>query len=537
MATASELPIDTGASAMEMAETIFGAGVQVVSARYYGDRASSGIYSDGDSVSPYVTPADTGVMFSTGHLDDFTNASTSWGWGWGSSDPNRNTDTSTNTSGVNNDAGFNALAGTNTYDASFLDTTIIPDGDTISLQFVFSSEEYPEYIASLYNDIVGVWVNGVPAEISVGDGTTSVTNVNGTSNENLYVDNTGDAYNTEMDGFTVTMTVKLSVIPGQENTIRIGIADVSDSTYDSTLLVAAQSGQGALLAEDDTIDIAPGGSKDLDVLANDSAPSGSVLTITHVNGVEVSAGDTITLTTGQQVTLNANGTFTILADNDLESVNFSYTVQDTSVPDGVSDTAFVTINSVPCFVAGTMITTPSGQVPVERLRPGDLVETHDNGAQPVRWVGRRRVAARGAFAPVRIGANTFGDHGALRLSPQHRILIRDAMAEYLFGEPEVLICAKDLVNDCSVRRVEGGEVDYVHVLFDRHQVIFSEGLATESFLPGPQTAQSFEQEIVDEICTLFPELDPETGDGYPAAARRMLKSYEVQLLLRREAAA
>lgn len=117
------------------------------------------------------------------------------------------------------------------------------------------------------------------------------------------------------------------------------------------------------------------------------------------------------------------------------------------------------------------------------------------------------------------------------MSPLHRVLIRDSLAELLFGEAEVLIAARDLVNDHSVRRVEGGMVEYVHILFDRHQVVFSEGLETESFLPGPQTAKSFEAEIVEEICALFPEIDPETGAGYSPAARRTLKRYEAQLLM------
>lgn len=110
------------------------------------------------------------------------------------------------------------------------------------------------------------------------------------------------------------------------------------------------------------------------------------------------------------------------------------------------------------------------------------------------------------------------------------MLIRDVLAELLFGETEVLVAARDLVNDSTIRPVEGGEVDYVHILFDRHQVVYSEGLETESFLPGPQFANSFEAEIVDEICTLFPEIDPLTGAGYSPAARRTLKRYEAQLL-------
>ena len=66
-------------------------------------------------------------------------------------------------------------------------------------------------------------------------------------------------------------------------------------------------------------------------------------------------------------------------------------------------------------------------------------------------------------------------------------------------------------------------------MFDQHQVVFSGGLATESFLPGPQTTKSLEREIVDEICGIFPELDPATGDGYGPAARRTLRGYEAGL--------
>ncbi|MEJ2030931.1 MAG: Hint domain-containing protein [Maritimibacter sp.] len=520
MVAASELSINTHASAMNMANTIFGDGVQVVNASYSGDNSSSGIYSGGDTTSPGVTPSDSGVMLSTGYLRNFTN---------GGGSANHSSSTSGNTHGVNHDPAFNTLAGNYTYDASILDVDVIPDGDTITLQFVFSSEEYPEYAGSIYNDMVGVWVNGAP--VNVGVGNTSVTNVNGGSdlNQNLYVDNTQSQYNTEMDGFTVTMTVKLHVTPGELNSIRIGVADLVDSSYDSTLLIAADSGQTSLIAAEDVVDIAPGGTKVLDVLANDSSSTGSSITITQINGVDVVAGDTVTLTSGQNVTLNADGTFTIQADSDIESVNFTYGVTDDN---GVTDTGYVTLNSVPCFVSGTLIATPDGEKPVEQLEPGDLVLTHDNGAQPVRWIGSRRIAAEGPLAPIRISANTFGQHRELLVSPQHRVLIRDALAELLFGDDEVLIAAKDLVNDLTVRPQVGGEVEYVHILFDKHEVVFSEGLATESFLPGPQTTKSFERAVIEEICEIFPELDPATGAGYPSSARRSLRSYEARLLLK-----
>ncbi|MCZ4352941.1 Hint domain-containing protein [Roseovarius aestuarii] len=520
MVAGTEIPIDRGATATEMAQEMFGPGVTVVSASYTGDNDSSGIYTNGNSVSPGVTPSDTGVMFSTGDLRYFTNNN------WFQS--NTSSSTTSTSNGPNNNADFNAAAGTSTYDASYIDVDFIPTGTMLTMQFVFASEEYPEYAVGSYQDFVGVWINGTQVHLGVGDGDVDPNNLNAGSNPNLFINNTSDQYNTEMDGFTVTMTMKIPVNAGEVNSIRIGIADVLDSSYDSTLLIAGDSIQGDFLVNDDSLNVHPDGAKTLDVLANDVDVSGGVMVVTHINGVAVSPGDSVTLSTGQVITLNADGTLNVAGDGDEETFNFTYTAESSS---GVSDVGFVLVDSVPCFVAGTMIDTPDGSVPVETLQPGDLVNTRDEGPQPLRWIGERRVSALGDFAPIFIAANTFGAHGDLFLSPLHRVLIRDSVAELLFGEREVLIAARDLVNDVSVRRIEGGQVDYVHILFDRHQVIFSEGLATESFLPGPQTTSSFESEIVDEICALFPEIDRETGHGYSPAARRSLKSYEARLLM------
>ncbi len=519
MVAASTLPVNTSATATQMAQTIFGDGVTVVSASYTGDAASSGVYTNGDTIAPGVTPSDTGVILSTGRAQDITNSSGA---------ANQSGSTTTNTNGVNNDAGFNALAGTRTYDASWMDIDFIPTGDTLTMQFVFASDEYPEWVNSIYNDIVGVWSNGTPVDLAIGNGDTDPGNVNATNTQNLYVDNTGSAYNTEMDGFTVTLTLSIPVNPGVVNSIRIGIADVGDSSYDSNLLIAGNSMQTVVVATDDLTHLDATQTKVLDALANDSTSSGGTLTITHINGIAVVAGDTITLPTGQQVTLNADGTFTLVGDGTAENFDFTYTVED-SMTGGV-DNAFVTVSSVPCFVAGTLIETAKGRVPVEQLIPGDLVLTHDHGLQPLRWIGRRVVAATGDFAPIEITANTLGRHDALLVSPQHRILIRDPLAELLFEDPEVLVSAKDLVDGNHVKVLAGGEVEYVHILFDTHQVVFSQGLATESFLPGPQTAASFESALVAEIYALFPDLDPIRGTGYPPSVRRVLKGWEARLL-------
>lgn len=522
MVAASELPIDTGASALEMAEAIFGDGVSVVGASYTGDSRSSGIYTDGDSIAPGATPSDEGVILSTGRVTDFTNS-------WGQSNQDNNT-SSNMRYGVDNDTAFNAIAGTRTYDASWLDVDFIPTGDVMTMQFVFSSDEYPEYSGSIYNDVVGVWINGVHVPLSVGDGLTSVGNVNQTENENLYVDNTSDDYNTEMDGFTVTMTLTIPVIAGEVNSIRIGIADVSDSSYDSSLLIAGDSVQTTIVAHDDVETVYVGGTKTIDVLANDDNHTSGSLVITHINGVAVVAGDTVALATGQQITLNADGTIDVLADSDEEQISFTYGIESSA---GGTDTGFVIVDSIPCFTTGTRIATPEGERAIETLEPGDLVLTHDNGAVPLRWIGRRRVAAVGKFAPIHFAAGAMGADQTrdLLVSPQHRMLVCDGLAELLFGDAEVLIKAKDLVNGSSVRRLEGGEVEYVHILFDRHEVVFAEGALSESFLPGPQMTQQFEQEIVDEIEALFPEFNAAAGDPFAPPARPPLRGFEARALL------
>ncbi|TCK99964.1 Hint domain-containing protein [Shimia isoporae] len=509
------LPVDRGATAEEMAQTIFGEGVSIESATYTGDNNASGVYTNGDTISPGVTPGDSGVILSTGNARNFTNRNGEY---------NQDTNQSSNMNGVDNDPTLNALAGANTYDAAMLEVEFIPTGDTLTMQFVFASEEYPEYVNSIYQDFVAVSINGVFVPMEIGNGDVDPGNINGGENESLFIDNTGDAYNTEMDGFTMTMTLTIPVNANDINTLQIIIADVSDSSYDSSLLIAADSLQTSLIANTDTVNVAPDGTKTVNLLANDTNTTGGTLTITHIAGQTAVVGVPITLGSGQIITLNSDGTVTVEGDSDEETVNLTYQVESST---GTTDTGFITINQAPCFAAGTFILTPFGEVPVEHIAVDDLVETMDNGPQPVRWHGSRTVDARGKFAPILIDEGTFGDHRALTLSPLHRVLISGAWSELLFGEEEVLIKARDLVNGKTIRQLEGGTVEYHHLLFDDHQIVFSEKLATESYLPGPQTSASFDPEIVKELCALFPELKNKGGTGYGQMARPGLKTFEV----------
>ena len=97
-----------------------------------------------------------------------------------------------------------------------------------------------------------------------------------------------------------------------------------------------------------------------------------------------------------------------------------------------------------CFARGTRIETATGFVAVEDLRDGMMIETMDNGLQPVRRVLSKRVDGRGALAPVEIAAGVLGNVRAVRVSPHHRMVMSGWRAELLTGEPEVLAAAADL---------------------------------------------------------------------------------------------
>jgi len=497
MASGAELSYTTNVSALTMANAIFGNGTTVVGASLNVPNSSTakGLYANGQ-LSPGVTPSDSGVILSTGSIRDFTQSN---------GDPNRLAFTSGDTNGTDNDAQFNAIAGARTFDGVWLNVDFVPTGNLMTMSFVFSSEEYPEYINSDFNDVMGVWVNGTHVPVGIGNGEIGVNNINAATQENLVRDNMNDAFNTEMDGFTITLSLTMKVNPGVVNSIRIGVADTSDNKYDSNILIPQDSAQTVLVAQSDQVTIHPSDTVVLNVLANDQAQA--ALTITHLNGVPVTAGQTVTLPSGQKVTLNADGTLTIVGDGQEESKVFTYGVKDTL---GNTATGIVTVNQVPCFVAGTRILTARGEVPVETLAPGDLVMTLDDGLQPLRWTGRRTVLATGPLAPVRLNAGTFGRHRTLWLSPQHRVLIRDPRAELLFGEAEVLVAARDLINGTSVQGAPGGE----------------------GFQPGPVILSAMDDAERAEIAMLFPELAGGTVAGCIRAARRILRRHEAQVLLR-----
>jgi len=191
----------------------------------------------------------------------------------------------------------------------------------------------------------------------------------------------------------------------------------------------------------------------------------------------------------------------------------------------------VTFNDIPpgCFVRGTLIETDRGEVAVEALKADDLVRTADNGFQPIRWIGSTTVKAKGSKAPILFRKGAIGNTRDLMLSPAHRVMIEGWQSELLFGGSQYLASAKSLVNDSTIMRQVSDSVDYFHILFDRHEIVYSDGAPTESFHPGEAETGVMAQAARDEIFRFFPELEHNSA-SYGPAARGSLTVHEAALL-------
>ncbi len=168
-----------------------------------------------------------------------------------------------------------------------------------------------------------------------------------------------------------------------------------------------------------------------------------------------------------------------------------------------------------CFTAGTKIDAEHGSVDVEKLRVGECVRTADHGLQPIRLVLKRtltqaELAQSPNLEPVLIKTGALGEglpKQDLCVSPQHRMLVRSKVAARMFGTADALVSARRLsalpgidVAPCS------GSVTYVHLILDRHEILFANGAPTESLYLGPMALSAMEPEALEEIATLFPGL-------------------------------
>lgn len=178
-----------------------------------------------------------------------------------------------------------------------------------------------------------------------------------------------------------------------------------------------------------------------------------------------------------------------------QTMTDTFVVRVTDAVGSDTQTITITITGVYCFAAETLIETAHGARPAAEIRAGDLVRTVDHGMQSVRWVGQRQVSlaemiAKPGLQPIRIAAGALGDglpRSALTVSRQHGIRLSLPMAELVAGTSEVLVraCALTALPGIGQILPQDG-VTYVHLMFDQHELLMSEGVVSESFFPGEQ---------------------------------------------------
>ncbi|WP_281984165.1 Hint domain-containing protein [Thalassorhabdomicrobium marinisediminis] len=341
---------------------------------------------------------------------------------------------------------------------------------------------------------------------------------------------TGDEAGTLSDGAnTATFSEMELVVLGSGNDTVIGgasddhvFAGAGDDTMSGGLgadrLYGGAGNDTITFSEGD--EIYGGAGDDIFTLEDLGEAENGAITIAGGSGSET-GGDTLQLGTLGQLTKDVRDTF---VDDGTGSFSGSITLDDGTILN------FTEIENIICFTPGTRIATPRGLMAIEDLRVGDQVVTRDHGLQAIRWIEARRVPAVDRFAPVTIRKGVLGGQEQdLIVSPQHRVMFQGYRAELLFGESEVLVAAKHLVDGMDVTQDEGDEVTYIHMMFDQHEIIYAEGAPTESFHPGDIGFSAVGDKARDELFAIFPELraDPKT---YGAPARRCLKRHEAMLV-------
>ncbi|PIE14521.1 MAG: hypothetical protein CSA70_01860 [Rhodobacterales bacterium] len=195
-----------------------------------------------------------------------------------------------------------------------------------------------------------------------------------------------------------------------------------------------------------------------------------------------------------------------------------------------------------CFVDGTRIETPFGEVCVENLKPGDYVCTADNIERPVVWVYNAswspcEMMATKQLAPVRISRGALGGglpKRTLYLSQQHRVLVQGPIAERMFGQSEVLVPAKFLLALPNVHlSFPNRIVGYYHVMLDTHEILLSEGAKTESLFLGVQALNSIPCEAQEELALILGIPPSLFEQNAPGPARHFAQGKQARELIRR----
>ncbi len=245
--TQSQITVNSSITPTNLVQNVLlGGGVSVSNVTYTGCPTCRGTFQGTSNIG-----MTNGILLTTGHLSIAIG-------------PNNN-DAAGDDVGQPGDADLQAIVGNSTYDASVLEFDFIPSSDTIKFNYVFASEEYPEFVCSEYNDVFAFFLTGqnpsggnyTNTNIALIPGTTISVAINSVNNgqvgswgtsggctslsySNYYIDNTGGA-TIQYDGFTKVLTAIAPVVKCTSYHIKIAIADVGDGVLDSGVFLDAHS--------------------------------------------------------------------------------------------------------------------------------------------------------------------------------------------------------------------------------------------------------------------------------------------------------
>jgi hypothetical protein len=205
------------------------------------------------------------------------------------------------------------------------------------------------------------------------------------------------------------------------------------------------------------------------------------------------------------------------------------------------DLTALTTPTTSCFFKGTLILTPYGERRVEDLVSGDLISTQDNGPQPIAWMCKNKISAKDMKANpdalhIRFSKGSLGykiPHRDLILVPNHRLLIDDWRASYLFEESKVLATAVSLQNGKTVRAIKPRKisVEYYHLVFENHEIITANGALSESLLLSDDFINSLSVKARAELGGIFTGALNTTDAVHTQPVARLLTEQQGQTII------
>lgn len=222
----SQINVNSTVTPANIVNSFIGSGSSVSNITMNCNTGSYGTFSNGSTT---VVGLDNGIILSTGLISNAIGANTT---------PNAGNCNDTTFS----DPDLLALDPNAIHDPCILEFDFTPHCTSMTINFVFGSDEYPEWVDSLYNDVFGFFVTGPnPAGGSytnyniarLPDNTVfGINTINATQNSGYFVDNTGGA-DIQYDGLTIQLSATINLTPCESYHFKIAIADAEDCFYDS----------------------------------------------------------------------------------------------------------------------------------------------------------------------------------------------------------------------------------------------------------------------------------------------------------------